>query len=195
MLTGIVIGLSISQVIGILLGAITSLLSVYFGLKREENNTSISTPNYFLIAAFSITCFFFILIGIFMRTHNLLSPSIKQQLLNWTDAGYSIREAKIIVALREGGILLDSTKPIEIAKASDARFNSFATLLMASHGKDQIICKTYKNLNDLKTAFQNSDTTLQAVLNKICKDNPDTAIQKMKLLEFCDIYCNIFNAE
>jgi len=81
-LVGIVIGLSVSNVVGIVLGALTSLLATFFGLNSAKENLQNDLKYQtkpLIIIFFSITTVIFILIGIFLRTHNILSPTIEEQ--------------------------------------------------------------------------------------------------------------------
>lgn len=106
LLIGILLGLSGSPVVGLVVGSVTALLASLIGVnipKKEGGEVSretISQEQQKLIGIragfFAMTCVVGIFTGIYMRTHNVLSPpepTLKQQVEELTSIGVSTQEA------------------------------------------------------------------------------------------------------
>lgn len=76
-LVGTLIGLSIHEVVGSTLAALLALLAGYFGLRQEDVG---SRPAATRIALFSLACLAALLLSLYARTHNMLSPSLDAEL-------------------------------------------------------------------------------------------------------------------
>ncbi|WCT14712.1 hypothetical protein [Mucilaginibacter jinjuensis] len=194
LLTGLIIGLSISQVVGIVLGALTSLLTLFFGLKPDTPNSADNKLNYSLIGIFSFSCFISIILGIYIRTHNLLSPTLKEKVNQWHQAGYSKTQALNIAAFQEAGIVIGNDK-ITVMPEAKLQNERVATMsiLMSQKIANPLICNDYKTLTELKSLFTITDTTLKPVLQKIEKASKDTVEEKLKIQEFQKLYCEYFS--
>lgn len=102
LLTGILVGMSSSPVAGILVGGVLT-----FALNRNVNQSKVESSDRtdersqaaISAGVFGIACIIAIFIGLYVRTHNIVSPSIDEQLERWTAKdNYSLPEAKMIVA-------------------------------------------------------------------------------------------------
>ncbi len=192
LLTGLIIGLSISQVVGIVLGALTALLSIYFGLQAGAT----VQPKYGLMAAFSISCILGVLSGLYMRTHSSLSPSIKDQLRNWTDASYSTDEAKQIVLAETIGVSIvkgSGDTGLQLRKLDNtiaSRQQILSALMAANTGENGFICDHFVSFSGLKSAFQNGDTIYRKLLETVCTSTTDTSLQWAKLKAIQTILCD-----
>ncbi len=121
LLIGILLGLSASPVVGLVVGAVSALLASLTGLKVPKNNkelvnlVEINLEQQKLIGIragfFGLTCVVGIFIGIFLRTHNILSPpeyTLKQQFEELTSIGFNPKEAREILVHRG----LNSESPV-----------------------------------------------------------------------------------
>ena len=113
LLIGILLGLSASPVVGLVVGSLTALLVSLIGAKNPnkagepEPAERISQERLKLIGiragVFGLTCVVGIFTGIYMRTHNVLSPpepTLKQLVAELTDIGFSAQEARELVVVR-----------------------------------------------------------------------------------------------
>jgi hypothetical protein len=112
LLVGAIVGLSVSHVVGIVLGSLTALLAAFLGLKdskRGDGTNSTETEcrsnmKWLRTGAFGFFCTIGILLGIFIRTHGILSVPIDQKLSKWTSAGYVPAQARHFVVYEELGL-------------------------------------------------------------------------------------------
>ena len=100
-LVGILLGLSVSEsvssTISALIGLFTTLTGLYFGSKIIDPNSTneqversilLIKLSYIQVAGFSSFCLIGVLLGLYARTHNLLSPvSKKEVVVSKTDEG------------------------------------------------------------------------------------------------------------
>ncbi|MGH9454949.1 MAG: hypothetical protein ACRD2O_13355 [Terriglobia bacterium] len=113
-LIGLLIGLSIQSVAGTVLAALVALLAAFLGLTHKfstsaskgtgEGETT-STGRSARIAAFGIACTVAVLCGVFIRTHDWLTPPIRQQVEQWKSAGFSDDVSRSLVIYKQTGVL------------------------------------------------------------------------------------------
>lgn len=148
LLTGILIGLSISEVVGVLIGALAALLAGFFGLRGNKDG---ETGNQLIIGSFGITCVIAIFIGIYCRVHNVMAPSLAEQVELYRKASFDSVEIKKIILAKELGILPDGSKfSKEVMQAK-------GSVLMGNEGYE--ICTDINessSLEEIKAAFENS---------------------------------------
>jgi hypothetical protein len=81
---------------------------------------------------FAIACIVGIVIGLYARTHDLLSPRPATEVALWTSAGYSPQDARRIVAFREvGSAEILGAFPIPSSKVSAEPSKSSASITTA----------------------------------------------------------------
>ena len=109
LLLGLLVGLSASPVVAALVTALAALLAAAFGLDRtvlrpkgEEATPRIGSPR--RIGAFGLMACLGLLLGIGIRTHDLLAPGIEAEIASWTAAGYSEELAREVVLVRRTGL-------------------------------------------------------------------------------------------
>ncbi len=134
LLVGIIVGLSVSPVVSIILGALTSLLAAFLGLQSdggaatEEGLISKLKINGVRIGSFGFACIGGILFGLFLRSSEMFSASIEEEVAKWTKAGYSATEARQFVAWRKLGIQPKDTQ-VQVGDVQKAASSSlFGTL-------------------------------------------------------------------
>ncbi len=110
LLIGFLLGLSSSPIVGLVVGSITALLSSLIGADLpglagdKKSEPKVSTEQLKIVGvragSFGLACILGIIMGIYMRTHDFLSPRDKslqenyQELLN---LGYSESESRDII--------------------------------------------------------------------------------------------------
>jgi hypothetical protein len=113
LLVGVILGLSLSAVVGTVIGALTALLAAFLGLSDKplaksgegaEAPTSLRRRDA-RIGAFGIACTLGVLLGLFLRTHDLLALPMKDRVQRWIDAGYEPRQARQLVTFEETGLV------------------------------------------------------------------------------------------
>lgn len=187
-LVGVIIGLSITEVTGIILGSLTSLLATFFGLRPSKEGR---TGNKLIIGWFSLGCVLAIFMGIFLRVNNFLAPSFVNKTKEYRDAGFSHEEMKEMLYITEFGLLPTEKYTYNVEAAKAASQNS--TLLMAADA-DLQLCQgidSDSNLMDIFDAYDASGgkySRLKASLKTAIKD---TITLKKSLLELKGILCGL----
>ncbi len=125
LLVGILVGMSASPVVGTVVGAVTAILAAFLGLsgpatdadasKRHLLRTS-SSPH--RIIAFGLLAVAGLFLGLWMRTHNALSPSRATDVQSWIDAVFPPQEARGLRVYAELGLAPEGLKPAESSAKS-----------------------------------------------------------------------------
>ena len=112
LLIGLMVGLSASPVVGSLVGTLATLAIALVGSglgmpgkhKSKDGEADTGSKDVTFksgwLASFCVFCIIGILGGIWLRTHDVLNPSPKQQVKAYCSAGFTFKEAKAIVAER-----------------------------------------------------------------------------------------------
>jgi hypothetical protein len=183
MLLGVIIGLSISQVTGIILGALTSLLAAFFGL-RDKKSDDQSKP--IIICYFGASCFIFIMLGIYIRTHQLLSPSLASQTEKLKEVGFNQNEIKQILLAKEFGLMVSDWK-----FSAEAKDKSDKTILMT--GEDGLeLCSGINHessLNEIIQTFDRSGKKYNEAERQLRSIINDTTQLKSTLLILKSVLC------
>ncbi|MCR9214790.1 MAG: hypothetical protein NXI13_13815 [Proteobacteria bacterium] len=130
-LTGLLIGLSSSAVVGSVIGALTALLAGFFGLRELKSEDREQRPGYLLrIMSFAFACLLLVAGGLYLRTHDTLSPSPKEQVQELTDAGFSIDQALQITAWQRYGVTFSKASG-DIATTSTEGPSPLSTILFS----------------------------------------------------------------
>lgn len=133
LLVGGIIGLSISETTGIILGALTSLLAAFFGLRSSKDGEE---GNQLVIGSFGFACIMGIVFGIFVRTHQYLAPSIKSEMSAYLEAGFDSTEAKEIILISKFGI---KSEGIEVVENTSLR-NTTSGNVFSGQGHLDVLC-------------------------------------------------------
>ena len=175
LLLGILTGLSTSPVVGSLVGTLATVLvvSVNYLLKthhdRRESAPPVDPRNQDLfplqgywLAVFCLSCIVGVFSGIWIRTHDLLSPSIRTKVHWWTEAGYPEDEARKIVARfllttdeesnSNDGTDIGGSPKNQVLLAANNGISSHDSVLFASQGDwdiDQLCPDQYLTSNDV----------------------------------------------
>lgn len=105
-LLGSLVGLSVTPIVGSLLGAASAILASYFALRPPSANPDSvdkaphdnSSALYLMrISAFSTACLIFIVLGLMARTYGLMEPSLSYKLAQLESVGLSQERALAIL--------------------------------------------------------------------------------------------------
>lgn len=110
LLVGVLVGLSSSPVVSTVVGALAAGMVTLLGFVRstKDGEPSYSEGSVIRLGGFGVACAAAVLLGLFIRTHNWVSPSIAQQVSDVQKAGYSGEEARRWVAYKNIGAILES---------------------------------------------------------------------------------------
>ncbi|NIT56609.1 MAG: hypothetical protein GWN00_10360, partial [Aliifodinibius sp.] len=118
LLLGIIVGLSVSPVVKTILGSLAGLLAAFLGLQDsffskqgEEDFSKVQSRikmSGIRAGSFGLFCVIGILLGIVLRTHEVLTISVKEQVQRWVEAGYDSSYARNLVVYQRLRIQPDS---------------------------------------------------------------------------------------
>lgn len=103
-LFGLLVGLTTTPVVASILASLVALAVAFVGLS-ESVPAGVSPATPLRLAVFSLCAAIFVLAGIYVRAHGLLSPSPASIARELTEAGFDPEEAKHMVRLRLFGVL------------------------------------------------------------------------------------------
>lgn len=189
LLVGVLVGLSASPVVSVILGSIAAGLATLLGFVSKEE-PAYGEGSVVRLGSFGVTCAIAVVLGVFLRTHNIASPSISQQVEEIRKAGYSPEEARRWVAYRNLGVNLNAAstgeKPHETASIVPA-----ASSVLFS-GNDRGECRhfdttEYKTTAEHINALRLSGGRYAEYADKIASmdaNQQKTALEGLRLL-FC----------
>jgi hypothetical protein len=105
LLVGVLVGLSSSPVVSVVVGALAAGMVTLLGFVRsaKEDQPSYTEGSVVRLGSFGVACAGAVILGLFIRTHNWVSPSIAEQVSEVQKAGYSGEEARRWVAYKNIG--------------------------------------------------------------------------------------------
>lgn len=98
---GVMMGLAVSPTVGVIIGTLAAALAVLLGL----NDGLFSNNKAIRVGSFGFALVIGGFLGIFLRTHNLLSPSPQELMTSYLALGYDKPMALDLVAYKEFGII------------------------------------------------------------------------------------------
>jgi hypothetical protein len=101
---GLLIGLTISPVAATVVGSITALATTFIGLGDKLIGGNFA-PSLIRITVFSVFAAGFMLLGIYMRTHDVLAPPPKDEVQALVDAHFPQKDALEIVRFTRFGLV------------------------------------------------------------------------------------------
>ena len=109
---GLLIGLAVSPVVSGLSTAIVAIAVGWGALTTTKEGdpqppppvvTTAENAATFRLIGFSFTAVFGMLLGLYLRTHNILSPSFKDKVTAWEKQGFTKNEAKSLSLIKDLG--------------------------------------------------------------------------------------------
>ncbi len=146
-LLGLLLGLAVSPVVSGFIGALSSILGLLLGLSEKL----LSPVKSIRIGAFGLSCVGGILLGIFIRTNNFLSPELSSLKAEYISLGYSEKEALSFIAFQEFGLAdsewVGGTENTAEEEESQEVENGEATQLTEAENEETEIQATDKDGN------------------------------------------------
>jgi hypothetical protein len=128
---GILIGMTTTPVIGTVVGALAALFATVFGVRLQD------VEGFARIGGFGALCVLGVLVGVALRTHNVLGISVSQQVAEWVAAGYDGATARQIVLFRELGLLSDKAGVLTTTSRAEQIGPSPASSHLSAGSEDQ----------------------------------------------------------
>ncbi|KZN36530.1 hypothetical protein N480_17675 [Pseudoalteromonas luteoviolacea S2607] len=116
LLFGVVMGTSVTPTVTMLLGALTTILAAILGLNDRHFNDAKAVR----IGAFGVACVLGAYLGIYVRSHNLLAPSLTDLKGQYMAVGYTEQQALQLLTLKEFGLNLSQVSPESYPQKTDA---------------------------------------------------------------------------
>ena len=118
MLIGLLVGLSVSEVVAAVISGLVALLAAFLGFRSDlrqqstgDSSATATGPSVWRASGFALVGSIALLIGLVIRTHNLLGRTPTEQVTSWTKAGYSPEVAREIVAYQMLGVTGERLHP------------------------------------------------------------------------------------
>lgn len=101
-LIGLLIGMSTTGTVGLVIGALSTILVVLLGFKEKGD----SGVHAWRVGSFGLFCAIAILAGVYFRAHNTFAPSVDSEIRKWTSEGqFSQEEAKTLFLYERFGFV------------------------------------------------------------------------------------------
>jgi hypothetical protein len=146
LLVGVLVGLSSSPVVSAVVGALASGMVTLLGFVQpgKSGDASQAEGSVVRLGGFGVACTAAVLLGLLIRTHNLASPSIADQVSEVQKAGYTSQEARRWVAYKNVGVVLESgTGGGSNAPAAPARGTEAVAGSVLFSGEDSGECQHF----------------------------------------------------
>ena len=194
LLVGVLVGLSASPVVSALIGALAAGMVTLLGFTRttKEGDPPYAEGSVIRLGSFGVACAVAVLLGLYIRTHNWLSPSISDQVAEIQKAGYTAEEARKWVALRNIGTALAptaaSTADGKSATAAAAPIAGSVLFSGANEGQCQYFdTSRYKDTQEHLYALRQMGGIYAEYANKIA--SMDATQQKAVLNSLRLLFC------
>ena len=210
LLLGIIMGLSVSPVVKTILGSLSALLAAFLGLQEsvfskqaEEDQQKVKNRLYLngiRAGSFGFATVIGLLFGIYTRTHNVFSTSIKQQVKEWTDAGVQDSLAHELVIYQKfklfkktGALNIDTKIAEKAAETMDPNSGFlFSKEDMLNYCTRLDVETTWNNsaANALE-GYEGTDELVKTYAIELRKLEEDAQLEIMKLVK--DLVCHLGN--
>jgi len=124
---GMIVGLSVTPVVSVVVGGLTSLLAVFLGLQGGSDAPAALKAvrlNGARIGGFGLALAAGVLAGLFIRTTEPFQAPIEVSVAAWVDAGYPVERARELVVFERTGILPGDETAVEPVAEQLARSRS-----------------------------------------------------------------------
>ncbi|MCL1123212.1 hypothetical protein [Shewanella surugensis] len=106
LLFGVIMGTSVTPTVATMLGVLSSLLGAILGLNDRYFNDAKAVR----LGSFGLACVIGAYLGVFVRSNNLLSPSLIELKQEYVSLGYSESQALDFIYAKEFGVTLSRHK-------------------------------------------------------------------------------------
>jgi hypothetical protein len=159
MLTGLISGLSASPVVPMLLGTIAASLLVLLGFKEKTTSQDGHSPKptaAFRLLSFGFSCSAFLVLGVFLRTHNTLSPSLKDQEQLLQSAHFTPSEVHQLLLWQSFGIsgVTGTDHDFGLKVDKDKAFGASSSSVLFAGEADKCLALTFSNYHDMEAYLE-----------------------------------------
>ena len=116
LLFGMLMGASVTPTVATMLGTLTAILTAILGVNDNYFNKTKAAR----IGAFGFACFIGAYISMFIRAHNLMSPSIITLKNQYIEAGFNEEQALAFIAQQRLGATLSNSSVAEDLSTAEA---------------------------------------------------------------------------
>ncbi|MEM8489764.1 MAG: hypothetical protein AAF756_02980 [Pseudomonadota bacterium] len=190
-LVGLLVGLSATPMVGLVVGAITALLASFLGLTTKDNpatpsETDAQKQRLILTGirsgTFAVACAVGVLAGMYIRTHDSLSPSLLERKQELLGLGFTEDEARLMVTQTPTGseasepsyqasVLFASDDIATCDQVDPDRFGRFSTLLETYRELDvQPFTRIAERINENVVDDAQSLAAMIAVTSALCAE-------------------------
>ncbi len=166
LLLGVLVGLSVADVVASVVTGVVALLAAALGLASASDKLSIRP---WRIGAFGFAAALALLLSLFFRAHDLLSPSPQSQFNTWTEIGFPADQAADLVAYRELGIL----PPGKETSGYDTRAKVTALYSADAEDCSGTAPERYENLDETINGWQLQGNEWKTVADLSLKLTPE----------------------
>ena len=196
-LLGLIIGLSASPVVSVILGTLAGGLLVLLGFSKNAEGVGegrVASSNSFRVFGFGIFCSSFLVVGIALRTHEVLAPSVaaqEQQLAACKTLSAS--DVRQVLLLKAFGLVPSSDKNnrngLELAKGNTAMGESLPVLFAGRQDVCQVLRRDqYGDIGAYIKALQIHGGDYARLAESIGQDSPENQEKISRALS--DILCH-----
>ena len=190
LLVGILVGLSSSPVASVVVGALAAGMMTLLGFvsSSKDGDPVAARGSVLRLGGFGLACTAAVLSGLYIRTHNLLSPTPNEQVKELQGAGYTPEEARMWVEYKNLGTLTARTDS-QVAAVFRAPATA-GSVLFASGNSDEcqhFDTNRYKNAKEQLYALQQLGGRHAEYAEKISTldaNHQKTVLDSLRLL-FC----------
>ena len=194
---GYFMGMSISPLVGTVVGALATSLALILGISGE----SFTNDKAVRIGSFGLACVLAAVFGTYLRAHQHLGPSIEDQYRQYIAVGFSEEESREFIKFTELGIANPewtvATQYVDPEYASEAPAASLAqltkTAVLYSTEIESGTCSTLLEENDLETLefqFEFQGGVWSSMLNRANENFSDDAVRREVLLAMRNGICD-----
>jgi hypothetical protein len=175
LLLGLLVGLSSSPVVATVVGALTGGMLVFLGFTSNSQPDSNTRSSFdaagWRLTGFGLACTIALLAGLLVRTRNLLTPPIRRQVSELTDAGFTSDEAHAWVAYKNIGVLMRAQPnvPTDKDKRAAGTASSYLFATPSADSCDLFDPDKYSSPAELLIALRNAGGRYAAFAGSIAK--------------------------
>ena len=198
-LMGLIIGLSVSPVVKSILGTLAGLLGVFLGLqenifgksKQPPDSTSPIILSSLRAGSFGLACAITILFGLYIRTHDAIGLTPKDQVKKWIDAGYKKPLARELALVEKMGMTSMQLLNLHKQKKKIVKESAGDSSGVTTKKKAEVVEEEIENTVSMKPGFASSVLFskedmlgLSSILDPVDYDNnTEKALKQYKSFE------------
>ncbi len=185
LLLGLLVGMSSTPVVANVIAAFTAAMIAFIGLRANDSpnspsdETSRSSSALARTSGFALACVASVLLGLFIRTHDLLSPTLADRAKIWEQLGFSPAETRAILLYQQANVVPESWKfsPSEKATTqSSLLYGSEASL--CAEARPERFANTAETLQAWKKFGGIWERTSELIAHNVAPEKQDNAVKE-----------------